>query len=242
MYSQGPSGERRAVLKAIVLMVALAAALPFVYAQESTDSTTNAKPVLPGASDAAKDSGNSVAKATPLPPTDTPASRVAGIRADNYIIGIDDVLAINVWKENELSRAVSVRPDGMITLPLIGEIKAVGLTPVQLQDQIVTALQKVISDPQVTVIVTAVNSMSYNIVGQVAKPGYYSLTRPMTVLDGIALCGGFRDFAKQKKIYVLRTGPDGNQERLKFNYKQVIKGKNMAQNIQLQPHDTLVVP
>jgi polysaccharide export outer membrane protein len=195
-------------------MVVLVAALPFVYAQESTDSTTNAKPVLPGASDAAKDSGNSVAKATPLPPTDTPASRVAGIRADNY----------------------------MITLPLIGEIKAVGLTPVQLQDQIVTALQKVISDPQVTVIVTAVNSMSYNIVGQVAKPGYYSLTRPMTVLDGIALCGGFRDFAKQKKIYVLRTGPDGNQERLKFNYKQVIKGKNMAQNIQLQPHDTLVVP
>jgi polysaccharide export outer membrane protein len=84
--------------------------------------------------------------------------------------------------------------------------------------------------------------MSFNIVGQVAKPGFYSLTRPMTVLDAIAISGGFRDFAKQKKIYVLRTAPDGTQQRLKFDYKQVIKGRNMAQNIQMMPHDTLVIP
>ncbi|MGB8889680.1 MAG: polysaccharide biosynthesis/export family protein [Candidatus Korobacteraceae bacterium] len=223
----------------IALMVLALAALPWVYAQ---DSSTDAKPVLPASNETAKQPGNNVAKATALPATDTPATRVANVHPDTYIIGDDDVLAINVWKEAELSKTVPVRPDGMITLPLVGEIKAVGLTPLQLQDQIVAALQKVMSDPQVTVMVSAVNSMSYNIVGQVAKPGFYSLTRPMTVLDAIALCGGFRDFAKQKKIYVLRTAPDGTQERLKFNYKQVIKGKNMAQNIQLLPHDTLVVP
>ncbi len=238
MYSQEQTVGSRAILKLIAVVMMLLAGLPFAYAQ-STDSSGDAKPVLPASSD---DSGKNVAKATSLPSTDTPATRVANVRPDTYIIGADDVLAINVWKEGELSKTVPVRPDGMITLPLVGEIKAVGLTPIQLQEQIIAALQKVMSDPQVTVMVSAVNSMSYNIVGQVAKPGFYSLTRPMTVLDAIALCGGFRDFAKQKKIYVLRTGPDGKQERLKFNYKQVIKGQNMAQNIQLMPHDTLVIP
>jgi polysaccharide export outer membrane protein len=238
MYLQGQIVGNRAVCKLIAVMVLLLVALPFAYAQDSTDSTTDAQPVLP----AAGQPGKNVAKATPLPTTDTPASRVAAIHADTYIIGADDLLVVNVWKESELSKTVPVRPDGMITLPLVGEIKAIGLTPIQLQDQIAAALSKVMSDPQVTVMVSQVNSMSYNIVGQVAKPGFYSLTRPMTVLDAIALCGGFRDFAKQKKIYVLRTGPDGKQERLKFNYKQVIKGQNMAQNIQIQPHDTLVIP
>jgi polysaccharide export outer membrane protein len=238
MYSQQQRMANRAILKLLAVMVLLLAALPFAYAQ-STDSSGDAKPVLPASSD---DAGKNVAKATSLPATDTPATRVANVHSDTYIIGDDDVLSINVWKEGELSKTVPVRPDGMITLPLVGEIKAVGLTPVQLQEQIVAALQKVMSDPQVTVMVSTVNSMSYNIVGQVAKPGFYSLTRPMTVLDAIAICGGFRDFAKQKKIYVLRTGPDGKQQRLKFNYKQVIKGQNMAQNIQLLPHDTLVIP
>jgi polysaccharide export outer membrane protein len=218
MFSQGKIVGSRAVLKVIVLMALAAAALHLAYAQESTDSTTDAKPVLPASTGTATDSGKNVAKATPLPATDVPSSRVANVHPDTYIIGDDDVLAINVWKEGELSKSVPVRPDGMITLPLVGEIKAAGLTPIQLQEQIIAALQKVMSDPQVTVTVTAVNSMSYNIVGQVAKPGFYPLTRPMTVLDAIALCGGFRDFAKQKKIYVLRATPDGKQERLKFNY------------------------
>jgi len=100
----------------------------------------------------------------------------------------------------------------------------------------------VMSEPQVTVIITSVNSLTFNIMGQVIKPGYYPINRPLTILDAIAMCGGFRDFAKQKKIYVLRATPDGKQEKIKFNYKEVIKGKNMAQNIKLQAHDTLVVP
>ena len=174
MYSQEQTVGSRAILKLIAVVMLLLAGLPFAYAQ-STDSSGDAKPVLPASSD---DSGKNVAKATSLPSTDTPATRVANVRPDTYIIGADDVLAINVWKEGELSKTVPVRPDGMITLPLVGEIKAVGLTPIQLQEQIIAALQKVMSDPQVTVMVSAVNSMSYNIVGQVAKPGFYSAYSP----------------------------------------------------------------
>ncbi len=204
---------------------------------QQTDSSGAAKPVLP-----ANDEGKDVAKATPLPSTDTTASRVSSVKPDAYVIGIGDALDINVWKEGELSKTVGVRPDGMITLPLVGEIKAVGLTPTQLQDQLTASLTKVMSDPQVTVIVLSVNSLSFNIMGNVLKPGYYPLTRPVTVLDAIALSGGFRDFAKEKKIYILRTSPDGKQEKLHFNYKEVIKGQKMSQNILLQPRDTLVVP
>jgi polysaccharide export outer membrane protein len=121
-------------------------------------------------------------------------------------------------------------------------MKATGLTPVQLQEQITASLSKVMSDPQVVVMVGAVNSMSFNIMGQVYKPGYFPLSRPLTILDAIALSGGFRDFAKQKKIYILREAPDGTQQKIHFNYKQVIKGQNMSQNIMVEPRDTIVVP
>ncbi|MFZ0706873.1 MAG: polysaccharide biosynthesis/export family protein [Candidatus Korobacteraceae bacterium] len=182
-----------------------------------------------------------VAKAQPSSP-DTPPQRVAPVKTDSFVIGAEDLLTINVWKEQELSRQVPVRPDGMISLPLLGDVKAAGLTPLQLQDLLTADLKKYISDPQVTVIVTQVNSLSFNVVGEVLKPGYYPLTRRMTVLDAIAMAGGFRDFAKIKKIYVLRTAADGKEVRLPFNYKNVVKGKNMSQNIELEPRDTLVVP
>jgi polysaccharide export outer membrane protein len=182
-----------------------------------------------------------VAAAQPANP-DTPPQRVAPAKSDSYVIGAEDILSINVWKEQELSKQVPVRPDGMISLPLLGDVKATGLTPLQLQDQLTTDLKKYISDPQVTVIVVQVNSLSFNVVGEVLKPGYYPLTRRMTVLDAIAMAGGFRDFAKVKKIYVLRTAADGKQVRLPFNYKNVVKGQNANQNIQLEPRDTLVVP
>jgi polysaccharide biosynthesis/export protein len=241
MFSQSHKSMNRTVLK-LFLIAVLSMAVQAVYAQDSTDSSSApAKPVLP-ASDTASNSGKDVAKATELPSTDTPRSRVSDVHGDNYVIGVDDVLNVNVWKEGDLSRSVPVRPDGMITLPLVGEIKASGLTPVQLQDQITTALQKVMSDPVVTVSVTGVNSLTFNIMGQVNKPGYFPLNHPLTILDAIALAGGFRDFAKQKKIYVLRTTPDGKHVKLYFNYKEVIKGRKMAQNIYLEPRDTLVIP
>jgi len=205
---------------------------------QSSDSSGMAKPVLPST-----DNAKSEAKATPLPTTDTPASRVSKLTLpDGYVIGVGDGLDINVWKEGELSKQVAVRPDGMITLPLVGEIKAIGLTPNQLQDQLTTSLQKVLSDPLVTVSVIAINSLSYNVMGNVQKPGYYPLVHPVTVLDAIALSGGFRDFAKVKKIYVLRAAASGKQQKLYFNYKDVIRGRNMAQNIWLEPRDTLVIP
>ncbi len=161
---------------------------------------------------------------------------------DSYVIGANDVLAINVWKEPDISRTVPVRSDGKISLPLVGELQASGDTPRQLEEQITKSLQNFISEPQVTVIVTDSKSQRVNVMGMVAKPGAYVLTRSTTVLDAIATAGGFKDFAKQKSIYVLRQAPDGTQQRIPFNYKEVIKGKNPEQNIRLQAGDTLVVP
>ena len=160
----------------------------------------------------------------------------------DYIIGPEDVLAINVWKEPEISRAVPVRPDGKISLPLVGDIVASGLTPMQLEKEISEDLKAYIANPEVTVIVQAVNSRKFNIVGEISRPGTYPLTKQMTVLDAIAQAGGPRDFAKAKKIYVLRLLKDGERLRIPFNYKDIIRGKNFHQNVELQPGDTIVVP
>ena len=161
---------------------------------------------------------------------------------DSYVIGADDVLSINVWKEPDVSRSVTVRSDGKISLPLVGELQASGETPRQLEQEITKRLQSYISEPEVTVIVTESKSQRINILGMVARPGTYMLTGSATVLDAIAMAGGFKDFAKKKSIYVLRAGPDGTQKRISFNYNEVIKGVNPEQNIKMMPHDTLVVP
>jgi polysaccharide export outer membrane protein len=136
------------------------------------------------------------------------------------------VLAVNVWKEPEISRAVPVRSDGKISLPLVGEVQATGRTPLQLEQDIATRLKNYIAEPEVTVIIQQINSQKFNVLGQVARPGSYVVANSPTLLDAIALAGGFRDFAKQKSIYVLRQNADGSQIRIPFNYKEVIKGKN----------------
>ena len=176
--------------------------------------------------------------------TAQPASRREAVSVDNktYIIGENDLLDIDVWKEKEISRQVPVRPDGKISLPLIGQIQASGLTPLQLQDNITEKLKDYMSNPEVTVIVSDPRSHQFNIVGQIARPGTFPLSESMTVLDAIAAAGGFKDFAKQTKIYVLRPMPGGIRVRIPFNYKDVIKGKNLQQNVQLKPGDTIVVP
>ena len=161
---------------------------------------------------------------------------------DSFVIGDDDVLAINVWKEPDVSRSVPVRSDGKISLPLVGEVQAAGSTPLKLEQDIAARLKNYIAEPEVTVIVQQVNSQKFNILGQVNRPGSYPITNNATVLDAIAVAGGFRDFAKQKAMYVLRQNPDGTQARIPFNYKEVVKGKNVAQNIKLEPRDTIVVP
>lgn len=175
------------------------------------------------------------------PRIETPAALNTDSK-DDYVIGADDVLAINVWKEPELSRSAPVRPDGKVTLPLVGDIEASGNTPKQLQVSIEKVLEKYISKPVVTVIVQEVKSHKFSIVGEVQKPGTYPLTGPLTVLEGIAQAGGFREWAKIKDIIILRTGSTGTREKLHFNYKSVIKGDSSRQNVQLQTGDTIVVP
>lgn len=174
--------------------------------------------------------------------SEVPGSVSRGAHDNSYVIGVDDMLAVNVWKEPEVSKTVPVRSDGKISLPLAGEVQASGQTPLQLEEQIAAKLKNYISDPVVTVIVEKINSQKFNILGMVARPGSFPLTSASTVLDAIALAGGFRDFAKQKSIYVLRKNSDGTESRIPFNYKKVIKGKNVAQNIKLQPGDTIVIP
>jgi len=182
-------------------------------------------------------------QAAPATSSQEPDSAAKNKHADEtYIIGDDDVLSINVWKELELTRVVPVRSDGRISLPLVGEMQAAGRTPAQLEQDLAAALRGYISDPQVTVIVQEIKSRKFNILGQVAKPGSYSLTADTTVVDAIALAGGLKDFAKKKGIYVIRQDTNGREIRLRFNYESFIKGKNTAQNILLKPHDTVVVP
>jgi len=185
--------------------------------------------------------GSDSAKSTPDAAAASPAS---GIATDDaaYVIGVDDVLSINVWKEPEISRVVPVRSDGKISLALVGEVTAGGKTPKDLKAEISEKLKSYISEPEVTVIVQEMRSKKFNIIGMVARPGSFPVNGSMTVLDSIAVAGGFRDFAKKKAIYVLRKKADGTEDRLPFNYNDVIKGKNSQQNVKLMPGDTVVVP
>lgn len=172
----------------------------------------------------------------------SPVNASAKAHDDTFVIGDDDLLSVNVWKEPEVSKLVPVRSDGKISLPLVGEVQAAGRTPLKLEQDIAARLKNYISEPEVTVIVQQINSRKFNILGMVSKPGTYPILNSATVLDAISLAGGFRDFAKQKNIYILRQNSDGTQTRIPFNYKQVVKGENPAQNIPLQPRDTIVVP
>lgn len=159
----------------------------------------------------------------------------------NYVIGGQDVLDISVWKEPDLTRSVPVRPDGKISLPLLNDVQAAGLTPSQLAAQITESLKKFVTNPQVTVIVSAINSQRVYILGEVNRAGAYPLLPQMNVLQALSSAGGFTQFANPKKIYVMRT-TNGKQEKYPFNYNNVIKGKDADENIVLLPGDTIVIP
>ena len=158
-----------------------------------------------------------------------------------YVIGPEDMLKINIWKEPEMSGDVPVRPDGKISLTLLGDVQAAGLTPTQLTTQITDLLKKYLDDPRVTVTVGAVNSRRVFILGQVGRPGAFPLLPDMTVLQALSTAGGLSLYAAADKIYVLRI-ENGNQVKLAFQYKQVIKGNKPEQNIVLKSGDTIVVP
>jgi polysaccharide export outer membrane protein len=161
---------------------------------------------------------------------------------DPYVIGTDDVLSILFWKDKDLSAEVTVRPDGMVTLPLLNDVKAEGRTPEELRDALKTAAEAYVEDPNPTVIVKEIKSRRVFITGQVEKPGPYALTSETTVLQLIAMAGGMREFADGEKITILRKSPSGETIVLPFNYKDVLRRKNLDQNVQLKPGDTVVVP
>jgi polysaccharide export outer membrane protein len=172
------------------------------------------------------------------PQQPAPAAKPAGV-VDNktYQIGPEDLLLIRVWREPELSGQFTVRPDGKISLPLVNEIHAAGATPEELAGLIAKGLGRYMNQPEVSVSVQQVNSKKFFIIGEVLKPGAYPLTVTTTALEALVNAGGFRDFANPKKIIILRKG-----QRLKFNYKEVIAGKKVEQNVTLENGDQIIVP
>jgi polysaccharide biosynthesis/export protein len=192
--------------------------------------------------------GSAFAQSTPSTPAPKPASTTgapvvpgAVEPPPGYVIGPEDVLAVVFWREKDLSVDAAVRPDGRITVPLLNDLPAAGLTPDQLRERIQTAAAKFVEDPSVTVVVKAINSRKVFITGQIAKPGQYPLAGPTTVMQLIATAGGVNEFADKDKILIMRT-ETGKQTAKRFNYGEVLDGKNLNQNIELQPGDTVVVP
>ena len=186
--------------------------------------------------------------AQPKPPTPAKAEPVRGeggagapglaapVDPKSYLLGSEDVIFIRVWREPDLSESASIRPDGKITMPLVGEVQASGLTPVQLAAQITEKLSQFINRPEVMVSVQAVRSKRYYVTGEVGRTGAYPLAVPTTVLEALTLCGGFREFANQKNITILR-----GTKKFRFNYREVIQGKKMDQNILLENGDYVIV-
>jgi polysaccharide export outer membrane protein len=172
-------------------------------------------------------------------PEDEKSLKIVGAPVDpkTYIIGAEDNLMIEVWKEPDLSRAVLVRLDGKISLPLLGEMQAGGLTPETLAANLATAWSKYVTAPNVMVSVSAVNSKKYFVIGQVTRPGSFSLVVPTTILQALAIAGGFQDYANSKNITILRGA-----KRFRFNYQDFIRGKNESQNILLENGDQIIVP
>lgn len=210
--------------------LALAAALFFALAPAAAAQTpTQQPPAVP------------TTQTPEAPPRAATAGAATGLPVPtDYVIGPDDVLGIIFWRDPDMTGDVTVRPDGNITLPLIRDIKAAGLRPDELREQIAKAASQYIQDPNVTVVVRQINSRNVFITGNVARPGPYPLSGQMTVLHLISIAGGLTEFADAKKIMIMRT-ENGKTESFRFNYKEVSEGKNLEQNITLRPGDTVVV-
>lgn len=171
----------------------------------------------------------------------TPEAPKSMTEDSNYSIGPEDVLTVDVWKEPEISRTVPVRRDGKISLPLLNDVQAAGLTPTQLSSEIEEKLHDSILKPQVTVIVTQMSSQRIYILGQVTRGGAYPLAPDLTAVQALSIAGGFTPFANVKKIYIMRT-ENGENKILPINYKELASGRKPQQNIHLKPGDTIVVP
>ena len=183
------------------------------------------------------------AQSTPQPPSRNASNRAPGpamkLPAD-YVIGIEDVLSVVFWREKELSSEVVVRPDGKISLPMLNDVPAAGYTPEQLAEVVEQAATKYVRDPGATVMVKEIRSRKVYVVGEVARPGTFQLANEMNVLQALAEAGGFLEHAKKGDVVVVRN-VNGSEQRFKFNYNDVVRGKNTEQNIKLLPGDTILV-
>ena len=192
-------------------------------AQEAAQKSDAAQTPEPSKPAAAEPAANSALPVTVDPKT--------------FSLGPEDVILVRVWREPDMSGQLVVRPDGKITMPLIRDVDASGLSPEQLAAKITTALSQFINNPQVLVQVLAVRSKRYLISGEINRPGAYPLAVPTTVFEALSMAGGFREFANKKKITIVR-----GSQRLRFNYNEVVKGKNLGQNVQLENGDKIIVP
>lgn len=210
----------------IAAVLALFMTLPYTASAAHAQQSTVSDP-----SSSTKTTGSNTHTATPAP-----------VPAD-YRIGVSDVIAVSVWKDADLSGTVPVRPDGKISLPLIGDIEAAGKTTGELHDLIVTRLKPYVPDPDVTVIVDQINSQKYFVIGQVVHPGSFVLTAPTTVVEALAAAGGFVDWAQTNKIVIVRHTAGDQTDRIRFNYKDWLKKSDKKGSpIQLQNGDVIVVP
>ena len=213
---------------AVLLFLTAAVAAPAAQTAQNPPAAAQARPAAP-----------------PAPPQ-TVAAQV--VPPADYVIGTDDVLIVMFRREKDMSAEVVVRPDGKITLPLLNDVQATGLTPDQLRETITEQAGRLVEEPSVTVMVKQINSRKVFITGQVARPGAYPFGTRMTVLQLIAMAGGLGEFAKGKDILILRENPamagrpGAQPTTFKFNYDEVQKGKNLASNLELKPGDTVIVP
>jgi polysaccharide export outer membrane protein len=197
--------------------------------------------IFAGSASAQQDASQKQPSQPAVPAIASDAPKQVASTDPNYVIGGQDVLDVSVWKEPEVSRVVPVRPDGKISLPLLNDVQAAGLTPAALAAQITDSLKKYVTNPQVTVIVTTINSQRVYLLGEVTRAGAFPMIPGMTVLQAISSGGGFTQYARTKGIYVLRN-ENGKQVKYLFNYKEVINGKKPEQDIVLKAGDTIVVP
>jgi polysaccharide export outer membrane protein len=204
----------------------LALCFAFAISGSGVASHAQSKPQSPSTNGSSKTPSTTPAGSAPLPV--------------DYVIGVDDVLAVVFWKEKDLSAEVVVRPDGKISLPMLNDVAAAGLTPEQLARTVEQTALKFVRDPGATVMVKEIRSRKVYVVGEVGKPGTFPLANEMTVLQAIAEAGGFLEHANKGDVAIVRTA-GGGEQRFKFNYNEVVRGKNTQQNIKLQPGDTILV-
>ena len=224
-------GDALAFVGTLVCVISIACELP-AFAQAPPPATQQPPPVAPAPAPPQKAVAPAPAAVTSAPDLVIPR---------NYVIGTDDLLAVVYWRDKEMSTDARVRPDGRISIPLINEVMAAGLTPEELQKKITEESKRFMEDASITVVVREILSLRVFITGEVNKPGPYPITSTTTVMQLISMAGGLREYANAKNIMIMRKEGE-KQTSFKFNYKEVAAGKNLKQNVDLKPGDTVVVP